>query len=525
MGIDRRALAAGAAAGFAAVVIGFGHDRSLPPIVLLAAGSAYTAATVWLLGRQRGALVALLVAAALNRYSAEIAGATFKPEHIVAPLAGLALLPDARVLVRRVDAVSALLLIWLAWSVVPGLLNAPDPGNSTRLWAMLALVSSGFFATVTTVRTAGRAHVFARAWLYVGISFGLFGIAEHLLYQGLGIDLGIQINPATGDPTVPGTFYEANLFGSATMMLALTGIALIAFSSRLRWPAWAAATVGTLAMQLSFTRTAWVAFVIGLLAIVVVRLLVAPHAAPAAQPARPAFAPLGAYLGVTILATLLLWGPFRGEPGQLMHAELFPTPTVDPARASATAAAPGGAPTPTPVPTLAPLVVGTPVAGHAWTPVVREEDIIGRVASIGNRDDSSVRLRIEFIRTALRDWREHPVVGLGIGSFGQTYISTSNDRAWLSMFAVRLLHDGGLIGITLFALPMLLLVWHTAQLARRPLGTETARLALALAVAVFAMFVAFLATEGLQLAWYWIAFGLFVACLRIALSQAPAGDG
>ena len=54
-------------------------------------------AGLWrVLGRVRGAVVAVLVATALNRYTAELGGSSLKPEHFAAPLAALALLPDWR---------------------------------------------------------------------------------------------------------------------------------------------------------------------------------------------------------------------------------------------------------------------------------------------------------------------------------------------------------------------------------------------------------------------------------------------
>jgi hypothetical protein len=39
-------------------------------------------------------------------------------------------------------------------------------------------------------------------------------------------------------------------------------------------------------------------------------------------------------------------------------------------------------------------------------------------------------------------------------------------------------------------------------------------------VATCAMFVAFLATEGLQLAWYWCTLGLFAALARLSAAQS-----
>lgn len=461
---------------------------------------------VWLLGRARGAVIALLIAAALNRFSVEIGGATFKPEHIAAPLAALALLPDIRRLLSRLDRVDLFVLAWLLWSVVPGLLNAPDPANSTRLWAMLLLVAFGYFAVALTVRTAGRALTIFTAWLAIATTIGIWGLLTHLVYQALDIDLGIQINPVTGDPSIPGPFHEANLFGSTVMMAGLAGIALLVFGGGPRRLAWVAAVVGLLAVQVSYTRTAWIAFLGGLVLIALVKLLYSPPRRSSLQPAGlPAF---GLLLAATLLGTVFLWVPFSNAP-EPRAAVVYPTPT----------ALPPGAPTPSPAPTRSYLEKGTPVADHSWTPAANEGDITGRFGSISDANDSSVRLRLEFIRIAVRDWKEHPFVGLGIGSFGQTYINSSNERAWLTMFAVRILHDSGLIGVGLFGTALLLLAERVVRILRSPGGSQVERINLAMAAAIAAMFVAFLATEGLQLAWYWCTLGLFAALVRITSEQ------
>ncbi len=165
--------------------------------------------------------------------------------------------------------------------------------------------------------------------------------------------------------------------------------------------------------------------------------------------------------------------------------------------------------------TLPPLIAGTPTVFTVPTPSPENPDIVGRVGSITDTSDSSLKIRIEFAQQALGDWRDHPIIGLGIGSFGQTYTTTSFDRAWLSNTFVRTLHDGGIVGLGLFLAPLALLVLAGLRLTDQISG-DLDRLALALGVAVAGMFVAFQATEGFQLAWYWIVLGLYAAAVRLA---------
>lgn len=509
-GIDRRI--AGGIAGLACALAIFGIHRfwvDFRSIPILLTCLVLVGSQALLLGRARGAVVALLIAAALNRYSSEFAGATVKPEHIVAPLTGLLLLPDLRRLLARLDRVDLFVLAWLLWSLVPGLLNAPDPGNSTRLWMMLMLAAFGYFAVALTVRTAGRAYTVFTAWLTIATGIGIWGLVTHFAYHALDVNLGIQVNPVTFDPSIPGPFHEANLFGSAVMMAGLTGLALLALGGGPQRLAWTASLVGLLAVQVSFTRTVWIAYLGGLILIALGKVIYQPRRRVLPQPAG--ITAFGGVFALAILGTVALWVPFSNTP-QPPQGVAFSTPTP----------LPPGAPTPTPAPTQTFLQRGTPVAEHNWTPAVREADIAGRVGSIASTNDSSVRLRLEFIRIALRDWREHPLVGLGIGSFGQEYINSSNERAWLTMFAVRILHDGGVVGVLLFGTALALLLVRVVGLLRARSGGRVERIALAMAVGIAAMFVAFLATEGLQLAWYWCSLGLFAALVRIAAQPRPA---
>jgi hypothetical protein len=528
MAANRRRIALeGAEACAGALVLGYAaavwaSDRwlggGLTP-VLIALTVALAAALWRVLGRVRGALLTLLVATALNRYTAELGGASLKPEHLAAPLAGLALLPDWRRLLARLTWPDGLLLAWLGWSLVGGLLNADDRANSAKLWVMLLIVAFGYFALVTTTRTTGRLLWLTRAWLLIGVGVGCYGLLSHLVFQGLDVNLGLQINPVTGDPSIAGTFYEANFFGSAMMMLCLTGFTLLLLGTRLRWLAWSAALVGLLAVQVSFTRTAWIGLTLGLMLAVALRLL-RLWRAPAPSTRRPApsvstLRPMVVLGAAAFLGSALLWVPFRGANATERQLSFVPTPT--PAATLAPGATPP--PTPTPRPTPPSLTRGTPFPGPVWTPVPGQANITGRISSISNTSDQSLKVRWDFAKQAIRDWRAHPVAGLGVGSFGQRYVNTSNNPAWLTNFMVRVLHDSGVVGAALFGGALGLLGWQAVALAWRAgrRHSEAERVALALSVAIATMFLAFMMTEGLQIAWYWCSLGVWAAALRVTL--------
>lgn len=509
MGARQRLLIGAIAALIASVAIVVSGRLDLAPaLVLPVATIAGTLALLATLGTTRGGLISLILMASLNRYTAEIGGASLKPEHIAVPLVALALVPRLPSLVRNLRAVDILLLAWLGWSVVGGLLNAPDPADSTQLWAMLLVVAFPYFALVTTIRTAGRMIAIVDAWMVIGIAVGLFGIATHLLYAW-DINLGIQLNPVTADPTVPSTFRESNLFGSAMMILALTAIGMLVLGYRRGRLAAATTVIGFVGLQISFTRTAWLAFVIGIL--ILAALLVVLSVRDAYRIPPDLLRPAGATIAVALVATAIVWLPLGDTSVREGRRDTVAANATREAGAfaSMTAGAEGASAT------LPPLLEGTPTAFDVPTPSPENPDIVGRVGSITDTSDSSLQIRIDFARQAIRDWREHPIAGIGIGSFGQSYTTTSLDRAWLSNTFVRTLHDGGIVGLALFLAPIVMLAVAGLRLTNKVVG-DLDRLALSLGVAVAGMFVAFQATEGFQLSWYWIVLGLYAAAVRLA---------
>jgi hypothetical protein len=490
-----------------AVIVVTGRFDLAAPVMISLAALGGTLALIVLLGPARGGVLALIVLATVNRYPVEVAGVSLRPEHVAAPLVAAALLPQAARLLPRLRAPDLLLLGWLAWSVVGGLLNAPDRVDSTRLWTQLLLAAFAYFAVVTTTRTYGRLWTHLTGLMLAGIVAALFGIASHFLYAW-DVNLGIQINPVTADPTVPSSFRESNLFGSAMMILTLTAISLVALGHRLSRLIGAAIVFGFLGLQLSFTRTAWGAFVIGLLLLAGVRAALSTRGA-VRLPMPPARS-IGMLAALCVAGTVLVWGPLADSGVRAQRDR-----TVrEAANATATAAVRDAEP----AATRTSLLEGTPTDVAVFTPSPDDPDIVARIGSISDTTDSSLRIRLEFAEQGLRDWRDHPIVGSGIGSFGQRYTTTSRDRAWLSNIFVRALHDGGIIGLALFVAPLALLAAQSLPLLRG-LSGDLDRLALSFGIATVGMFVAFQATEGFQLAWYWAVLGLYAAALRLAAER------
>ncbi len=484
------------------------------PVVTVVVTTAGTLGLMLTLGRVRGSVVALLVTAALNRYVAEFSGVSIRPEHLAVIIVAIALLPDLPRLIRRIDLVSALFLGWLGWMVIGGLVNAPDPANSTKLWVMLLLAAFPYFVITSTSQTAGRLHLIVNAWLAIATIVGLFGLITHFLFAAQNIDLGIQINPVTLDPTVAATFREANLFGSGMLLLALSATGLLIFLPKPSPGIYIAALTGLVAIQVSFTRTAWVALFAGFLLLATLKIIMVIRFRDAGQDISRSVKRLGVLFGVGAIATALVWVPVSSDKGAIQRNAIA---TSESETATMRASTPGND---TANATLPHLQLGTPtVTVVVPTHEAHEPDIGGRLSSISDTSDSSISVRIEFARQALRDWKDHPIIGQGIGSFGQKYISTSFDRAWLSNVFVRILHDGGLIGLILFLLPLGLLAWQTLQVYWHGLETRAQATAVAMGVAITGMFIAFQATEGIQLGWYWCSLGILAAATVLSREQ------
>lgn len=116
--------------------------------------------------------------------------------------------------------------------------------------------------------------------------------------------------------------------------------------------------------------------------------------------------------------------------------------------------------------------------------------------------------RVISIVLASEDILEHPVLGTGTSSFQLTFdwseIDPETVGGWIDNTEVRVLHDTGLIGLTVFASFFFLLVKRSWNVLKRHPHPELG----ALAVAALVYCVSFQTTEGTLMAFFWVHMGM-----------------
>lgn len=229
----------------------------------------------------RFALYALLISAVLNRFEIPFGEISLRPDQLMLfpVLAGVAL---RAVLVTmgvrrtgsrfRTQTVSAAVFIGFALYILVNALSSflysPQPTESFQIVTWLLL---SFLAFLVAYFVIGRYVSIREAFfllLVLGFVSAAVGLTCYGLFKVTGSAFGIQQDPAV---KLAGTFFEANIFGSFQAFTAIAGLAVLQLRE-VRGKAFVWVAVGTMlsvsALALSFTRAAWVGFLVGLAVLV-----------------------------------------------------------------------------------------------------------------------------------------------------------------------------------------------------------------------------------------------------------------
>lgn len=169
------------------------------------------------------------------------------------------------------------------------------------------------------------------------------------------------------------------------------------------------------------------------------------------------------------------------------------------------------------------VIVATVVVAVVLSPIVIKAyaERFSTIDTSNPAADPNTLSRTLQLATGLEQILEHPVLGSGTASFqlmaqfpGRPDLE---EQPWLGNTEIRVLHDTGAVGLTVFAAFVIALVFR----ARRRLkgGPFPELLALLLGCSVYA--ITFQATEGTLLAFTWVHLGL-IGC-AVALPAAVAG--
>lgn len=237
----------------------------------------------------RFAFYALVISAMFSRFGIPISGVSIRPDQVVLMLVLVGIVPRlALVALGRRDSVKLRLrkslvpgiviagfAMYIGTNVLSSILFSPQLTESLKIVAWLLL---SFTALTVAYLVVGK-YVGVREALLVVLVSGFVsaavGIFLFLLFRLTGSTFGVQqgLPSSAGGASFKlyGTFFEANIFGSFQAFSAITGIALLQLKV-VRGRASALIAFGTgfsvVALALSFTRASWIAFLVGLAALV-----------------------------------------------------------------------------------------------------------------------------------------------------------------------------------------------------------------------------------------------------------------
>jgi hypothetical protein len=140
--------------------------------------------------------------------------------------------------------------------------------------------------------------------------------------------------------------------------------------------------------------------------------------------------------------------------------------------------------------------------------------------------DDTTAGRIIQMAVAVDDVRNHPVLGTGTASFQlffnwSDYLVGEDSVGWVGNTPLRILHDTGFVGLSVFLI-FIMLLELSARRARRVADRGTAANLIALEVGLLFYSITFQSTEASLLAFTWIHVGLLSAGVTIIKCSNPA---
>jgi O-antigen ligase len=143
-------------------------------------------------------------------------------------------------------------------------------------------------------------------------------------------------------------------------------------------------------------------------------------------------------------------------------------------------------------------------------------------------DDPTILHRLKFLALAVEDIREHPIVGLGSSSFQLLYEDEDNigvGPAWLDNLFIRIIHDTGIVGMTVFGWFMIALGRGAWRVLTSSLHDQASTAVGALSAGALVMLIAYQLTDASTLGFTWIHLGVLAAAVRIAGAGSAGAVG
>jgi O-antigen ligase len=129
--------------------------------------------------------------------------------------------------------------------------------------------------------------------------------------------------------------------------------------------------------------------------------------------------------------------------------------------------------------------------------------------------DPTFSNRLADIEQALLDWRRHPLIGWGPGTFIQFYGTRWGTDAWIANQIARTLQETGLLGLLSFGGFLAGVLWIGSRPLGRPIDPLSRAALLGLWVGFVVLQVAYQSTDGTWLAYMWVHAALLVSGARL----------
>ncbi len=404
-----------------------------------------------------GALLSLMIAAAMPRFSMTIGSWHAETEHLVAAAGGLILLVR---LWRKeqewnsLERADLLLLVFVAMNFVSSYAGSPDPSSTLR-WALLqTLAISPYFLVRQLIDSGARFEKALTLLLVVGAGEALFGLLCFASYILFGTKLGItNFFYLSFIPGVHGSQWEPNIFGSYCTCFAVMFLFYFLVTERDRFWYLMSFLLTTVAVLLSLARQGWACLII------VGGLVVLYNQRHNRIPWRR-LAPLAAAIAIAIGTAFAVMRDLPERLETLAVSKALEDPTV------------------------AHRLMLLAFAGED----IKDHPIIGQGSS-----------SFKLLHTDFDD--------------------TGENAGWLGILFVRITHDTGVVGMSIF-LWFIFHIGRRAWkiLAARTKSAASMAVA-ALSAGAMVMLIAYQLTDASTLAFTWIHFGMLVAAIRLAESQ------
>lgn len=431
---------------------------SVKPLYLIAALAVLGIVALLVRGWPMSGILLLMASTMVSRYSVTVAGRKLRVEQ--AAVALVVILLFTQIASGRSGLIitwpGLLILGWWSWIFASSYISPLGFLNSLDNLVRSGLMIAIYLTVVNVLRSWERLRGAFRALLIISTLEAAYGLVALLIYVLTDINIGVQINKNWPIPVPYGTLFEGNIFGSHCMSIAV--ICLTFVFARQEIP------------LRTRPRLTSVCLAINILAMIL----------SMSRGAWLAFACAGS------LAFVLIGKRMKGILQRVVVATFIMVAILF----------------------IMILIINALPADIA---------LVGRLRSLANLPaERTVIGRMNTFEMAISSWRERPWVGWGGGSMEPLHGLKRPQLGWVSNLVIRLLLDNGIIGLGLFALFVVVLLWRAWRASKRSQIGILRTMLVSLIASYVGLLIAYQATDAMLLGLPWIHVGLIASATGLA---------